>query len=109
MTVLPVPDEDILAQASAEAADAKDGWRVGERGWSTWRFHVGEDDPVTVLTRPDGRKETLSLGGPTHWDTDSLGNFFASWPYVGGWGPESKQGLLVDFFPLRPGTYLATK
>lgn len=33
MTVLPVPDEDMLAQASAEAADAKDAFRVDLEGY----------------------------------------------------------------------------
>jgi segregation and condensation protein A len=33
MTVLPVPDQDMLAQASAEAADAKDAFRVDLEGY----------------------------------------------------------------------------
>ena len=33
MTVLPVPDEDMLAQASAEAADAKDAFVVDLEGY----------------------------------------------------------------------------
>jgi len=33
MTVLPVPDEDMLAQASAEAADARDAFVVDLEGY----------------------------------------------------------------------------
>jgi segregation and condensation protein A len=33
MTVLPVPDEDMLSQAAAEAADAKDAFRVDLEGY----------------------------------------------------------------------------
>ena len=58
MTVLPVPDEDMLAQASAEAADAKDAFVVDLEGYE------GPLHLLLDLARYDDRSQS-SGGGRT--------------------------------------------
>ncbi len=42
---------DLDAPADDGPWQLRDGWRLGERAWSTWRFRAGEAAPVPVATR----------------------------------------------------------
>jgi acetyl-CoA/propionyl-CoA carboxylase biotin carboxyl carrier protein len=71
-----VPDGAYLAAALCTALraaraetgtgpwDAADGWRVGERAWSTYRFQVGDAAPVvvTLRTTPTGHEARVGDG-----------------------------------------------
>ncbi|HET8970181.1 MAG TPA: biotin/lipoyl-containing protein, partial [Candidatus Nanopelagicales bacterium] len=90
----PVPDAVYVAAALRAAAravsgdpwQATDGWRLGERGWSSWRFQVAGAEPVPVRVRADpagGFQVAVGNAAPAPWRVRCAGDVIELTPAAG--------------------------
>lgn len=59
------------------------------------------------VSTPEGKTNSYKIKERSSWDYDSLGVAFAAWPHASEFSEVMEVGLMVDFYPWQPGTYLS--